>query len=463
VDKKSLLSAFLITILICALALLSATRFGAVQAATEVIGVIYSDTTWTQAGSPYTLTGNLLVENGVKLTINAGTTVNLGSCYMMVNGTLVARGTSDNPIVFNGGSITFTSSIAAWNEQTQTGCIIENAILTTTITSKNAVKISSNTINSALTVTSDSIVVNNIINGDVRGGKISGNIITGDVSGKEVSSNNIIGNVGSGRVSNNYIKGQIGAGGDCLITNNTIIGDMTHSEAAIQVGPAYLAGGTGHPKIKNNIIANNSIGIRVTVLIREWYAANIPEIRNNLIIQNGVGIQYSISRQETWEKNQTIIESNTIAGNEIGIKFLSTAKECQVINNNIEEYTAYCIYLQDVRYEDVTVTNNWWGTTDQSAIANSFYDYHEDFDLGKVNFVPFLTAPNPDAPAKLGLIPTPPPTDSPSPATTLTPTPTTTPHQEPQQIEQEVIIGAAITVAVLGAGLGLLVYLIRRK
>jgi len=50
-----------------------------------------------------------------------------------------------------------------------------------------------------------------------------------------------------------------------------------------------------------------------------------------------------------------------------------------------------------------------------------------------------------------------------TPATTPTPTPTITPYQEPQQTEQEIIIGAAIVVAVFGAGLGFLIYLIKRK
>jgi hypothetical protein len=40
---------------------------------------------------------------------------------------------------------------------------------------------------------------------------------------------------------------------------------------------------------------------------------------------------------------------------------------------------------------------------------------------------------------------------------------TPAPNQEPQQIEQEILIGAAIAVAVIVAGLGLLIYLIKRK
>ena len=52
---------------------------------------------------------------------------------------------------------------------------------------------------------------------------------------------------------------------------------------------------------------------------------------------------------------------------------------------------------------------------------------------------------------------------SPSPTFSPDQTPSSTPYQEPQQIDQELIIGVAVTVAVIIAGLGLLVYLIKRK
>ena len=52
----------------------------------------------------------------------------------------------------------------------------------------------------------------------------------------------------------------------------------------------------------------------------------------------------------------------------------------------------------------------------------------------------------------------------PTPSPAATPTSTPTPSQEPQQTDQtEIIVGAVITVVVLGAGLGLLIYLIKRK
>jgi hypothetical protein len=52
-------------------------------------------------------------------------------------------------------------------------------------------------------------------------------------------------------------------------------------------------------------------------------------------------------------------------------------------------------------------------------------------------------------------------TRTPSPAPT--PTPTSTPYVEPQPPIQELILGIAFSVAIISAGLGLLIYSIKRK
>lgn len=54
------------------------------------------------------------------------------------------------------------------------------------------------------------------------------------------------------------------------------------------------------------------------------------------------------------------------------------------------------------------------------------------------------------------------PTSSPNHSPEPNPTPTQAPYNKPQ-LGQEVFLGVAITVVVIGAGLGLLLYLIRRK
>ena len=62
-------------------------------------GHINLDTEWTLAGSPYLVTGNLLVVSGVTLTIDPGVVVEFAANRgMQVNGTLIALGTLAQPI-----------------------------------------------------------------------------------------------------------------------------------------------------------------------------------------------------------------------------------------------------------------------------------------------------------------------------------------------------------------------------
>ena len=71
-----------------------------------VTGFIASDTTWSPAAcDPYTVTGSIIVQSGVTLTIEPGTTIKFNSLKALtVQGTLIARGTDVS-------QITFTSNI----------------------------------------------------------------------------------------------------------------------------------------------------------------------------------------------------------------------------------------------------------------------------------------------------------------------------------------------------------------
>ena len=68
---------------------------------TNVSGAINTDITWDQAGSPYIVTGSIIVHQTGKLTIEAGVEVrfdeNMG---IQVGGEFIARGTANNPVIF---------------------------------------------------------------------------------------------------------------------------------------------------------------------------------------------------------------------------------------------------------------------------------------------------------------------------------------------------------------------------
>lgn len=91
---------------------------GAVQAVT---GAIAADAVWTAAGGPYLISGNLTVNDGVTLTIEAGTTLYLGPGVNLTvadGGRLIAEGTETAPIRFG----TAPGTTASWG-----GLIIRGA------------------------------------------------------------------------------------------------------------------------------------------------------------------------------------------------------------------------------------------------------------------------------------------------------------------------------------------------
>uniref|UniRef100_A0AAU3HNR7 Fibronectin type III domain-containing protein n=1 Tax=Streptomyces sp. NBC_01393 TaxID=2903851 RepID=A0AAU3HNR7_9ACTN len=68
-------------------------------------GILTQDTTWTAANGPYTVTTPMQIPDGVTLTIEPGTTVKGqgASALFRVLGTVRAAGTSEAPIVLDGG------------------------------------------------------------------------------------------------------------------------------------------------------------------------------------------------------------------------------------------------------------------------------------------------------------------------------------------------------------------------
>jgi hypothetical protein len=80
--------------------------------ATDVSGPVTSNTLWNVANSPYIVTGNILVMEGVTLTIQPGVEVRFdASKSLQVNGTLVARGIAADSIRFTSNT---TQTPGAW-------------------------------------------------------------------------------------------------------------------------------------------------------------------------------------------------------------------------------------------------------------------------------------------------------------------------------------------------------------
>jgi hypothetical protein len=374
------LTSFLIIILtLQSISLFITPPFGAAQNGTNASGKITQDTTWTKANSPYNLAVNITVNNGVTLTVEPGTTVNLFGYYVEVNGALVAKGTSESMISFSGlsnntiyfGGIIFTSQSANWNERTTTGCILENCDLLSVRSvsiSNSSPRISSNLFHA----TSLSGVVDPML-------KIYG--------------------------------------GSPIIFNNTFTSNIFPYR--------YLSGGTAillddnNATIVDNTIEQNMIGICFSGVMKTFTGKTIVE--NNLLFNNSEAIFFGAPLT-------SIVENNTIAQNFRAARIYRYSDNSVFAYNNIYSNTNASIILQG-EPNDINATYNWWGTTDSQAISQSIHDFKNDSTLGVVNFAPILNAPNPKAmPDPNAYIPTLSPTPTPSPSpTSASSSPTSTP------------------------------------
>lgn len=398
--RKSLLVAFLAVLMVCGFALTSTLHFGTVQASTEVTGVISLDTTWTEANSPYILTGPVLVNSSVTLTIEPGVTVYLNGHYLRVNGTLSARGTSANKIslIFNGSHpgyplIDFTSESVNWSEINQSGSIIENAVIS--IAYDNPIPDD----RSAVSIRNSSPKINNntIITFGVSGPRhkiiysygapiISNNSIITNLPGSYVTG--VYVTTSSPVIFNNVITGGVwgiySGGGAAVISNNTV----TNCSVGIR-------GYRGEQVIFDNIIAANDIGIQLDSGGFEYEGSQTVE--KNLIINNNIGVQ--IVSELPYDYAVPLIRNNTIIKNDIGVG-ISGDPNPLIMFNNIQGNNDYSVHLGlnwNERSSNINATYNWWGTTDIDAINQTVYDFKNDFNLGRVDFVPFLTEPNPAA------------------------------------------------------------------
>jgi hypothetical protein len=470
--RKSFLCAFLTFILVKGLVLVTIANIGIANAGTEVSWILSSDTTWTKANGPYILTGNVLVETDVTLTVEADTILNLNEYFIRVNGTMIiqpgvtinteledtiievygvldARGTSTNPIYIKGSiyhyspfapvgplrsGIRFYESSIGWDEQTQSGCIMENVIFTSTVVGvRSTVKITGNSFfdYSSVHVSGGSSEVSHNSFNDNSGASVSG-------GSPEVSHNSFGGHSefsvsdGSPNVLHNkFDDSSVSAsGGSPAFSDNTIDGIISVDEGSptfsnnIINGPIRI---TGSPSttIINNQISNGYIfcgGGIVSIIgnvLRQalldtylQYKSVITDsntaiwvdqgrenggpviIENNLITDCDVAIDV-LSTNSGGTTESLTIKNNSIRNNLVGI----------IIKNNVTPIISYNnIYDNSINIKlaypqsiDIDASSNWWGTTDTQAINQTIHDYKYEFDLGRVDFVPFLTEPNSEA------------------------------------------------------------------
>lgn len=364
---------FFIAFIICNVAI--------TNAQTNISGLIATNSTWYKSKSPYIVTGNIAVDQGVTLTIEPGVKVKFGGLYYLyIDGTLNAQGTEVDSIWFTSSSSTLNAGI--WKEIKLRPTSKANIIKYCHIEyAQKGVQIDNHTSTQANGFTiSNSLIINNqigIYSYFDNGGLVSNNVIRNNQLGIssystimfDIDGNKIIYNSSGGIGDASWgIFVSIGKIKNNIISHNNGYGLYWHSGAS-----STFAEFTG-----NTIDGNTKDGIYLSA-----YPANVtnPFINNIIINNKESGIQFDVGTVN--------MSNNQISGNKIGIL------NNQSVNAQNFSITQNCIYNNEINYKqlntyNVDLNNNWWGSTDSIEVGLGIYDYYDDFTYGKVLFSPLL-------------------------------------------------------------------------
>lgn len=362
--------------------------------ATIESGFIIYSTTWNTAGSPYVLAGNITIDASATLTIQPGVTVDFENYQMLVNGVLLAQGSSSDVIVFSGdsdssASITFESqSVSNVSYVSVSSVCVDVQLGAPTISFDYFA--SQPTQTPTITVTGGSPAIeNNTINMvstdgiDVDGGSAA--ILCNVIAGPET------------------VQGIYGIYVASLAYASIVENNITGCYSGIwTLGPSIIE--------QNNVMNNVHDGV-----CSQNAGSGIEE---NAIADNLCGVS-----------GDGTIENNTITGNSAG---LWSPSGTILYNNIYDNYNSSGSYAQNVHLTNslnVTAIDNWWGSTNVQTINETIWDDNKTAtNLGIVQFVPFLNASNTFAPSVPSSIIIPSPPATPAPTSTPSITPTATPY-----------------------------------
>ncbi len=372
--------------------------------ATDVSGLITSNTTWTVANSPYFVRANVLVTYGNTLTIQPGVTVKFDSAMsIQVDGALIAQGNSASGIMFTSNT---TNTAGAWGyiyfsdlstdavyqgnvySAYSSGCILEYC--TIEYAGSNAVAN-----NGAIKLENAHPFINHCT---IRNNKASGiraNNLSSDfkISNCLISSNTSIDNGGGIFINNNTSS----TSGTVLITNNTINDNTATADGGgvfanvqnsrtLVITSNIIDGNTamngagicnsfhGNAIITDNVVINNTgLGSYGGGIYNSTFANSL--VKNNVIANNqltsttaNAGAGVSIVNQSATQLFNNVIADNSATnsgGGILNMQSASSIKNNHVVNNTAHDQAG--INLNN-SINDSVWSNTFVGNTNTNTI-----------------------------------------------------------------------------------------------
>ncbi|MDC0911049.1 DUF5123 domain-containing protein, partial [Candidatus Marinimicrobia bacterium] len=327
----------------------------------------------------YVVSNNMLVPEGISLTLDPGVTLKFDADKVFqVKGKLIAEGT-------NGNKITFTSNEDIQTEGDWGGIVFEDESIDA-IVSDTFEYISGSIIKSCIIeYAGPGIVINR------SHPYIDNNLI------QHNKDDSVYENSGG-------IRLYFAIGDNLIIRRNIFRNNHAQSHAGIGAGIRLLAG--ENIRIYNNIFVDNtahvtnaydgSSGIYIDNASGPYYVQKNSFINNSITGVNGeysyLASAISSDGSNVYIENNLIANNNAQSGNIMGGVIIQGST---FQNNNVVGNSPYDISL---RQADIDAENNYWGNSATSSISNSIYDFNDSGNLGVVDYDPFLTSPNIDAP-----------------------------------------------------------------
>jgi hypothetical protein len=382
---------------------------------TDVNGPYFSNTTWNISGSPYNLIGDVQIPNGITLTIEPGVVINFNSDYeILIKGNLIANGNNSLPITFNGNisgksmlifkdtnltnsQLTFLefngpkNAIQLANESEFNQDLIKNSgTLTISEVTFDNTRISTDGYN-----TTASLLIENatFTSTDIQGTYPRSEPIevkNSDFYNSSVNSDSYNYGILINNCTASNTVFSIGCCGANLefLNSNLTNSAISEGDGNPKVGPVKIT----QSEFNNTPLNLPAARVEVSSSIFNYDNSNGLIFGNGTfecsqIYGNNSGTALKITGYDGYNiGNSVIVTNSTIKENSIGID-IENANTITISDSNIYGNTSYNVKNSSV--ENITATDNWWGTTNTNTIESKIYDYYDNINFGIINYSNF--------------------------------------------------------------------------
>jgi hypothetical protein len=314
----------------------------------EVVGTIQNNTVWT-ANNTYVIYGKVIVPSGVTLTIEPGTAVSfkghpMTNTQLVIEGTLIAKGTKENYISFKSQTVSGTGGCGSISGLSNSQINMEYCLC------KSA----------GFGFGGQTIIKNCIFGGNQKD----------DISGLGLSTGNY--SVTDNQF-NEYAYVNVQSGGIGQISRNRFLGEL---EINLMANPPVAT----DISMVNNEIYKFSLGSLAHYDTPSHASVKISISNNNFRCVNAVNAQENAIKIR--------LESFNPAGCS---RCIVSIQSNNIINGKERSYS-----VVKTGQNNVSFTNNWWGITDEAKIRAFIWD-GADSGSCTVNYLPISIAPIPNA------------------------------------------------------------------